>query len=238
MLRVDEMHFNATRFQNLKQRNPVHTGGLRHRVDAALLQPIGQSVQILCKGGKRYRVRIPVGRNGDENLGGSNINTPSVGSHLRQTPIQFPMLPSLCFGCHGSSPLSNYGNEPGVQKGKSFNRDHRNIHINRCCASPMLWRTGLESNSLTGSSIKHWACDLHLPSPSPTCGTRWGRRHLKVPSCYGAGQQAKLGVLLKHFVRRSKTSQRFTDPLTGSPVPNSTGRNITENFRRVSPRPF
>jgi hypothetical protein len=58
------------------------------------------------------------------------------------------MLPFLGLR-HGSSPFYEFGNEPGVQKWKSLERDHRNI--NNRCMSPMLLRTGLGSNSLTGS---------------------------------------------------------------------------------------
>jgi hypothetical protein len=39
--------------------------------------------------------------------------------------------------------------KPGCEKWKSIQRDHHNT--NRRCSSPMLWCTGLGSNSLTGS---------------------------------------------------------------------------------------
>src|SRR5207247_11172279 len=47
------------------------------------------------------------------------------------------------------SPRLKFSNEPGVQEMKSLKRDHHNT--NRGCAAPILWRTGLGSNSSTGS---------------------------------------------------------------------------------------
>src|SRR5207247_5993045 len=52
MLSIDQMDFNATRFQDLKQWYPVHPGGFHsHRVHTTLLQPIRQSMKILGKVG-------------------------------------------------------------------------------------------------------------------------------------------------------------------------------------------
>ena len=47
VLSIDQMDFNVSRLQDLKQWNPVDASGLHcHRVDAALLQPVRQGVQI------------------------------------------------------------------------------------------------------------------------------------------------------------------------------------------------
>ena len=44
-MRVDQIDLEATLFQNLKQWDPVHPGGLhRYRPDATTLQPLGQGV--------------------------------------------------------------------------------------------------------------------------------------------------------------------------------------------------
>src|SRR5436190_5009151 len=149
MLSIDQMNFNTASLKDLEQRYPVDASGFHgHRVDAALLQPVGQDMQILCKRGKRsHRFGISVGGHGDKDLPGSEVNTSSVGSHYRQTSVQLSMLPSLCFG-HGSSPFVKTTSQ-ACKIWKSLKRDHRNA--NSGCASPMLWRTGLGSNSLTGS---------------------------------------------------------------------------------------
>src|SRR5207249_6245805 len=90
---------------------------------------------------------IAIGGYGDKNLRRSDVDTTGIRSHHRQAPLQFAILPFLLG--HGSSPLVRFGNEPGVQEMKSLKRDHHNT--NRGCASPMLLRTGLGSNSSTGS---------------------------------------------------------------------------------------
>src|SRR2546422_6647772 len=111
------MDFNAASLQNLEQRNPIHTSGFhRHRIDTTPLQPVRQIVQILRKGGKRsHRVGVSIGGHSNEDLRGSHVNTASVGSHFRQTPVQLPMFSSLGLR-HGSSPFVKFGNEPGVQE--------------------------------------------------------------------------------------------------------------------------
>src|SRR5436309_2695448 len=149
MLSIDQMDFNATRFQDLKQWYPVHPGGFHsHRVQTTLLQPVRQSMKILGKGGKRSnRFCIAIGGDGDKNLRRSDVDTTGIRSHHRQAPLQFAILPFLLG--HGSSPFIRFGNEPGVQEMKSLKRDHHNTNCG--CASPMLLRTGLGSNSSTGS---------------------------------------------------------------------------------------
>ena len=48
MLSIDQMNFNASSLQDLKQRNPIDTGRFHgDRVHAALLNPVGQGVEAL-----------------------------------------------------------------------------------------------------------------------------------------------------------------------------------------------
>src|SRR4030095_4460054 len=149
MLSVDQMHFNAPSLQDLKQRNPVNPSRFhRHGVHVALLQPIRQLMQVFCKSRKRsYRFGIAIGWDCNKDLCRSDINTTGIRSHHRQTPIQVAMFSSLL--CHGSPPYMKYGNEPGVQKIEISQAG--SAQQNACCLSPMLLRTGLGSNSLTGS---------------------------------------------------------------------------------------
>src|SRR5215467_14076376 len=65
------------------------------------------------------------------------------------------------------------------EKWKSIKRDHHNTNCR--CASPMLWCTGLGSNSLTGSPKRNtngcatytYRCRLPFFTPNP--GQFWGR---------------------------------------------------------------
>ena len=57
----------------------------------------------------------------------------------------------------------------------------------------MLWRTGLGSNSFTGSKKHHWGYDLRLPLPVAFLYNTLSWRKYKVPYCYGAGQQDSSG---------------------------------------------
>src|SRR5579862_5706172 len=58
------------------------------------------------------------------------------------------MLPFLRLR-HGLPPSSCSATSQACEKSKSIKRDHHNT--NSSCASPMLWCTGLGSNSSTGS---------------------------------------------------------------------------------------
>ena len=176
VLSIDQMDFNVSRLQDLKQWNPVDASGLHcHRVDAALLQPVRQGVQIFGECGKRSdRFGIPIGRYGDKDLGGPNINTAGVGSHCGQTAVQFSMFPFLCLG-HGSSPFVKFGNEPGVQ----------NLEISQAGSSQRKQRLRVTNVMAHGPGIKLLdglaeastigKTDLRLPLPSPilykTAGT-------------------------------------------------------------------
>ena len=73
---VDQVHLKPAFLENLKQRDPVHTGGFhRHGLHPALLEPVGQCVQILCEGGKASHVLGgSIRGNGDIDLGSANID--------------------------------------------------------------------------------------------------------------------------------------------------------------------
>src|SRR5215831_5036861 len=150
MLSIDQMDLDTTRFKDLKQRYPVDAGGFHgHRAHSAFLQPICQGVQILSKARKRlHRFRIAIGWYGDNDFRCANIDTASVGSHHRQTPLQLSMLSSLRLR-HGS-PSSFVGQR--ARRASLGNLSSGIIATQTAdCASPMLLRTGLGSNSLTGS---------------------------------------------------------------------------------------
>jgi hypothetical protein len=84
-MRVDQIHLEATLFQNLKRWDPVHPGGLhRYRPDATTLQPLGQGVQIAGEAAEPARcLLITVGWNGYVNLLGSNIDSSCIGLQNR-----------------------------------------------------------------------------------------------------------------------------------------------------------
>src|SRR5437870_4217371 len=211
MLSIYQMNFNASSLQDLKQRNPIDTGRFHgDRVHAALLNPVGQGVEILGKRGKRsHRFVIPISGNGDKNFRRSNINTASIWSHDGQTPIQFSMFPFLCL-CHESPPL--VGNEPGVQEmelSQAGSSQQKN-----CCASPMLLRTGLGSNSLSGSPKQ-------APMgkrPTLTVAVLGFLVHVmdwtgasKVPYCYWSGRRTVGDTPCKGGVAAA-TNKKFAKP--------------------------
>jgi hypothetical protein len=84
-MRVDQIHLEAALFQNLKQWNPVHPGGLhRYRPEATTLQPLGQGVKIAGEAAQPARcLLITGGWNGYVNLLGSNIDSRCIGLQNR-----------------------------------------------------------------------------------------------------------------------------------------------------------
>ena len=191
MLSIHQVNFDSACLQNLEQRYPIHTGGFHsYRIDAASLQPVGQLVQILCKRGKRsHRVAIAISGNADKDFRRSQVNTPSIRSHFRQTPIQFAMLPSLRLS-HGLSPFRQV--RQGARRARYGTLSSGIIATkNCCCVSPMLLRTGLGSNSSTGSQkantngVTTYAYRCRFPSSTTGEGPDW--THAKVPYCYWPG---------------------------------------------------
>jgi hypothetical protein len=58
---IDKQHFEAPLHQKLVERNPVNARGFhRHRLDLALLQPVGQSAEISGKGPEAAHI-LPFG---------------------------------------------------------------------------------------------------------------------------------------------------------------------------------
>ncbi len=83
-------HLEAPLLQHPEQRYPVHAGGLHdHGVHAALLQPVGQAVQVRREDGKlSHRLLHPVGGNCREVAGGPHVNARRVQVKLGQ-PLRF-----------------------------------------------------------------------------------------------------------------------------------------------------
>ena len=83
MAGVDELDLEAARLEDLKERDPVDSGGFHdHGVDSALLEPVSQTVQI---GGEAleaaHGLRIAVLGNRHVVLGGSDIDAGGVEVH-------------------------------------------------------------------------------------------------------------------------------------------------------------
>ena len=86
-----------------------------------------------------------------------------------------------------------FGNEPGVQNGEPFKRDHRTQKAWRVtnCYGARAWD---QTNERARRSKHQWEYDLRLPLPwgSLIYLPVWtGPRQHKVPSCYGAGHSWK-----------------------------------------------
>src|SRR6266850_2748049 len=191
MLSIDQMNFNASSLQDLKQRDPVNTGRFHSdRIDAALLQPVRQRMEIWSKRGKRsHRFGVPIRGDGDKDFRRSNINTASIRSHHGQTPFQLSMLPFLCL-CHGSPPLVRQR----ARRARNGNLSSGIIATKkRCRASPMLLRTGLGSNSLTGSPKQApmgKRPTLTVADPDFLVHVMdWTGPGSKVPYCYWSGRR-------------------------------------------------
>lgn len=80
VLCVNEVNFEAARFQHLVNGNPVNAGRLhRHRANPALHQPVGQRMQIASKGGKAADgLRVSISADSNVQFAGANINASSI----------------------------------------------------------------------------------------------------------------------------------------------------------------
>jgi hypothetical protein len=115
VLCVDEVNFEATRFQDLMDRNPVHAGRLhRNRMYPALLQPVGQRMQIASESGKAAdRVWISISADGDEQLTCTYIDSRRIRMQDRQSVASsFALLghfapPIMPVGCPGRGHRAN-----------------------------------------------------------------------------------------------------------------------------------
>jgi hypothetical protein len=85
VLRIHKKYLEASRLEDLIERNPVHSGGFhRYRSNTAELQPVGQFVQVSCEGAERsHRLLGTLRRNGDEDLFSTDVDPSRVRMHHR-----------------------------------------------------------------------------------------------------------------------------------------------------------
>src|ERR1039458_7939641 len=86
VLCVDQIDLESPCFQNLIDRNPVHAGRLhRDRMNPALLQPVGQGMQIASECGETANgVGISISADGDEQLTCTYIDSRGIRMQDRQ----------------------------------------------------------------------------------------------------------------------------------------------------------
>src|SRR5262245_45044404 len=193
MLSIDQMNFNAASFQDLEQRDPIHTRGLhRYRVDPASLQPVDEGVQVLSKCRKRsHRFGIAVGGYRNDRLGRPHIDTTGISSHHRQSSLQLSMLP-LPWLRHRSPPIHEIGNEPGVHEMENLSSGiiaTGTAVARHQCYGARAW----DQTPSRARKKHHWGYDLRLPLPVALLYNTLSWRKYKVPYCYGAGQQDSSG---------------------------------------------
>jgi hypothetical protein len=106
---VDQVDFEAARFEQIEDRNPVHPRGFHgDRVDATGHQPIRQGLQIdgedakdphtLCVGGA-------LGWDTRPNFAGADVQAGGVGMHDLQVLEGFDLLGGTALASHANSPL-------------------------------------------------------------------------------------------------------------------------------------
>ena len=78
--RVDQQHLEPARFENLKDRNPVHAGRLhRDRRDAHRREPIRQLVEIAAEGAEGAdRSVVAIARHGDHVKGRADVDAGGI----------------------------------------------------------------------------------------------------------------------------------------------------------------
>ena len=86
---VDQADLDPSFFQDGEERDPVDAGGLHgHGRDTAVQEPTGQGMEVLGEGGEgTYRVRVPVGRHGHEDLCGPYVDASGVGIDHGSGPL-------------------------------------------------------------------------------------------------------------------------------------------------------
>ena len=168
MLSIHQMDFDTTGLQNLEQRYPIHPRRFHgDRIDAALLKPVDQLVQILRKSQKRsHRIVVPIPGHGHKNFRCSHVNTTSIRSHLRQTPIQLTMLSSLRLS-HGSSPFGEIRQRARRARYENLSSGIIATKKRLRVTNVVAHRPGIKLlNGLTKANT-NGVHDLHLPLPCP-----------------------------------------------------------------------
>src|ERR1035441_1060280 len=134
VLCVDQIDLESPRFQELINRNPVHAGRLhRDRMNPALLQPVGQGMQIASECGETANgVGISISADGDEQLTCTYINSCSIRMQDRQSVTSsFPFLghfapPIMPVGCPRRGHRANSQSRSSPQTGSRHHTSVRN----------------------------------------------------------------------------------------------------------------
>ena len=126
---VDKHHGKPTLFQDLEGRDPVDAGGLhRDRLDVALLEPVGETVQVGREGAEAAnRFGITAGTDCGHMHGCTDVDCCRTGMNRRHLPLS---AGSLGLGLGHTSSLSEYrAEEMGCATDQFPNRDRRGVTI-------------------------------------------------------------------------------------------------------------
>ena len=93
---VDDHHLEAALIEDLVERDPVDAGRLhRHRLDPALLEPVGQAMQVGGEGPEGpHRLGIAAGTDRCHVQGGADVNGGRMGMDRGNVPRRAGVLPS------------------------------------------------------------------------------------------------------------------------------------------------
>jgi hypothetical protein len=103
---VDQVNFEAARFEQIEDRNPIHASGFHgDRVDATGHQPIRQGLQIDREGAKDADIfGGTVRRDAGPDFTGSDVQTGGVRMNDFQVFNGLNLLGGTVFAIHASSP--------------------------------------------------------------------------------------------------------------------------------------